>query len=88
MITIFNRTQLCVTQSLEQYSKLTAALDAAGIRYYAKALSRSSPAASAMGTRERAGTFAQNMAYDYFYRIYVRKADFEAAGECLRQALR
>lgn len=88
MITIFNRAQLCVTQSLEQYGKLTTALAAAGIRYYAKALSRSSPAASAMGTRERAGTFAQNMAYDYFYRIYVRKADLESAGECLRQAPR
>ena len=53
MITIFNRAQLCVTQSLEQCSKLTAALDAAGIRYYAKALSRSSPAASARGPSRR-----------------------------------
>lgn len=88
MMTIFNRAQLCVTQNLEQYANITAALNAAGIRYYSKALSRSSPAVSAMGTRERTGTFAQDMAYDYFYRIYVRKDDFEAAGECLRKALR
>ncbi len=88
MVSIFNRTELCVTQSLEQYSKISAALNAANIEYYAKALSRSSPSAISFGTRERSGTFAQNMAYDNFYRIYVRRADLESAGECLRQAMR
>lgn len=87
MVNLFNRTQLCVTQNLKQYANITAALNAEDIQYYVKALSRSSPAASAMGTRERSGTFAQNMEYDYFYRIYVRRSDFDAAGECLRQAL-
>lgn len=51
MVTLFNRTQLCVTQNLKQYANITAALNAADIQYYVKALSRSSPAASAMGTR-------------------------------------
>lgn len=42
MITVFNRQELFVTQSMEQYAKVSAALDAAGIEYYAKAFGRSS----------------------------------------------
>lgn len=83
MITIFNRVELMITQSMKQYSAVTAALNAANIKYYAKAFSRSSPSAISFGTRERTGTFAQNMEYDYFYRIYVKRSDYSAAVECL-----
>lgn len=86
MISIFNRTELMVTQSMDQYAKVTAALGAAGIDYRTKALSRSSPSATSFGTREHTGTFAQNMAYDYFYRVYVKKSDYELAVEAVRSA--
>ena len=82
MITVFNRQELFVTQSMEQYAKVSAALDAAGIEYYAKAFGRSSQ----FGERSHRGSLGQVAALDNFYKVYVKMSDYELAVKCVNDA--
>lgn len=87
MITVFNRAELFVTQSMEQYAKVTDALAAAGIEYTSKVISRSS-GRHGYGPRMNTGTFGQSMAFEYTYYVYVKKCSFDAAGAAISAALR
>lgn len=81
MVTIFNRRELCITQNLEQYSKFADALAASGIEYYAKAFGHSSQ----FGERSRRGSFGQSSKLDNFYKVYVKRSDYELATRCINQ---
>lgn len=76
MLTIFNRKELYVTFSMEERCRIEEILDANGISYSTKAVSRSGGFG---GSRSRTGTMGQSMGLEYEYKIYVSRTDYEKA---------
>ncbi len=79
MITLFNRTALAVTYSMEQQARICDALAAAGVDYRVHVKDRNG---GASGNRTR-GNFGYNAAFSYEYIIYINKKDAGAAGKAL-----
>jgi hypothetical protein len=82
MITILNRRELTITFSMEQLSKIKAALDSKQINYIVKTINRNSPSVFS-DTRARNGSLGQNMNMTYEYIIYVHKNDYDYAQSIL-----
>lgn len=79
MITIFNRKELINTYDMKTMSEIRDTLVHSNIEYYIKTINRKSPSPFADGTRSRTGTFGENLASEYEYRIFVKKDNFETA---------
>lgn len=79
MITIFNRKELVITYDMKKMSEIKEALSQENIEYYTQTINRRSPSPFAGGMRSRTGSFGENLALEYEYRIFVRKDDFEKA---------
>lgn len=75
MITIFNRRELTIANSIEQQTKIRDLLASHNIRYYIKVFNRFSRGLS----RGHTGTLGINMDAAYEYTFYVYKDDFEIA---------
>ena len=84
MISIFNRAQLPPLFDPARRDSLCQALDQAGIEYTVKTVDRSSPSALNFGSRERGGTLLHQMEQNWYYLVYVKKSDWEAAQRLLR----
>ena len=82
MLTIFYRCELCITQNLQQYSIFADALAAAGIEYYAKVFGPT----SRFSHRSRIGSLGQSAQLDNFYRLYVKRSDYDYAVHCINEA--
>ena len=83
MISIFNRAQLPPLFDPARRDSLCRALDQAGIEYTVKTVDRSSPSALNFGSRERGGTLLHQMEQNWYYLVYVKKSDWEAAQRLL-----
>ena len=83
MISIFNRAQLHPLFDPARRDSLCQALDQAGIEYTVKTVDRSSPSALNFGSRERGGTLLHQMEQNWYYLVYVKKSDWEAAQRLL-----
>lgn len=83
MISIFNRAQLPPLFDPARRDSLCQALDQAGIEYTVKTVDRSSPSALNFGSRERGGTLLHQMEQNWYYLVYVKKSDWEAAQRLL-----
>lgn len=83
MISIFNRAQLPPLFDPARRDALCQALDRAGIEYTVKTVDRSSPSALNFGSRERGGTLLHQMEQNWYYLVYVKKSDWEAAQRLL-----
>jgi len=78
MITIFNRKELVMTTSMEEYARVCGILAAKGIDYTIKSINRYSPSALS-DTHASMGTFGENMKYAYEFKVYVHKNDLDEA---------
>lgn len=80
MITIFNRKEISVCQSMERFNEIRSILRSNNIKYTYRILDRNS--SNVVGSqRGRTGTFGQNLNSSKTYYIYVHKMDYdEAAG--------
>lgn len=79
MITLFNRKELLVTYDMKKQNEVRTALGDNGIDYRVKTVSRGSASPFAAGTRARTGSFGEDPAWHYEYKIYVKKDDYEKA---------
>ena len=82
MITIFNRKEAGITNSMQQQALWQKALSKAGIAYSVKVVDRGSPSALS-DTRARCGSFGQPAQLAKTYYFYVRRADYERARRVL-----
>lgn len=71
MITIFNRKELCITFSMEEYVRVRQVLQRENIPYITDVFNHTS--------NSNLGKFGENMDYANEYVIYVHKKDFERA---------
>lgn len=78
MITIFNRREILVTNSLERFNVVGSRLAENKIKYTYKVVDRNS-ANIVGGQRGRTGTFGQNSSQSKTYYMYVHKKDYEVA---------
>lgn len=79
MICIFNRKELLICTTLKRCDEICSALDRTNIPYKVKSTNRTSPSIFAAGTRERMGTFGQNIEMSWIYTIYVKRNDWDTA---------
>lgn len=79
MVTLFNRKELLTTFDMKRQGQVRALLQNNGIDYRVKTISRGSPSPFFAGTRTRVGSFGENPALSYEYKIYVRKTDYDRA---------
>lgn len=78
MITIFNRKEICVCQSIERFNEIKTILMDNNIKYTYRVIDRNS--SNVVGSqRGRTGTFGQNMNTSKTYYIYVHKKDYDDA---------
>lgn len=75
MITIFNRKELTMVNTIEQQAKTCDLLASHHIRYYIKADNRFSNSSG----RDRTSSYGLNMDTAYEYTFYVHKNDYEIA---------
>jgi len=75
MITIFNRKELLVTNSMEQQSRVRDLLSENNISYNIKVINLS----SGNGYRGFRGSYGINQNLIYEYKIYVHKNDYNKA---------
>ena len=78
MITLFNRTEVCATFSMEEQMRVRNALSAAGIGYLVRVNSRNA------GSRAHTGALGTDASAAYEYRIFVKKDDLDAASAAIR----
>lgn len=78
MITLWNRRELTVTQSLQRQAEIREALSAANIKYYLKTVNM------APVSRSRTGMLGLNPDYLMEYLFYVHKNDYERAQFLIR----
>ena len=80
MITIFNRKEIYVCQSLERFNEARGILKSNNIKYTYRVIDRNS--SNVIGSqRGRSGTFGQDLNASKTYYVYVHKSDYdEAAG--------
>lgn len=79
MIAFWKWKELIVCQSQKQCDEICALLREYEIPYTVKTRTRNSPSALSFGSRERAGTFAQNPAAAYQHYIYVQRDKLDDA---------
>ena len=84
MITIFNRRELTVTNSMEKQAQLREKLAAGGIDYKIKTVNRRSASPFGSGSRSRTGSYGENQALAYEYIFYVNKEDLAKAQGAIR----
>lgn len=78
MITIFNRKEICVCQSMERFSEISSLLIESNIKYTYRIVDRNG--SNIIGSqRGRTGTFGQNMNISKTYYVYVHKKDYDDA---------
>ncbi|WFA10164.1 hypothetical protein [Tissierella sp. Yu-01] len=78
MITIFNRKEVCVCQSMERFSEIRNLLMQSNIKYTYRIMDRNS--SNVLGSqRSRAGTLGQNINALKMYYVYVHKKDYDTA---------
>lgn len=75
VITIFNRKELTIANTMEQQAKIRSLLASHNIRYCIKVVNRFTQGSS----RGHTGSFGINMDAAYEYTFYVHKSDFETA---------
>lgn len=73
MINFFNRKELFITFKQKEDINIKNILDVNGIEYYAKCLSRN------LGARGTIGSLDINSEYLFYYKIYVKRSDYEKA---------
>ena len=78
MITIFNRKEAGMTNSMQQQAGWQKALSKAGIAYAVRVVDRNSPSVLS-DTRARCGSFGQPAQLAKTYYFYVRRTDYEQA---------
>ena len=78
MITIFNRKEAGMTNSMQQQALWQKALSKAGIAYSVKVVDRGSPSVLS-DTRARTGSFGQPAQLAKTYYFYVKRTDYEQA---------
>lgn len=83
MLTIFNRTELCMTFDLKEQARVCDILSDNKVEYATRTINRMSSSSVSAGDRSRVGTFGNDMQNMYEYIIYVRKADLEQAGKLI-----
>lgn len=81
----FNRKELYITFSQNEKDKVVAALSNDNIKYTIKVINRNSPSVFS-DTRNRTGSFGQNMQIAYEYIIYVEKKDYLKAYSLINTA--
>ena len=79
MITWCNRKELLVTYDMKKQNEVRTLLQNDHIDYRVKVISRGNPSPFAAGTRARTGSFGEDLALHYEYKIYVKKGDYEKA---------
>lgn len=79
MITLFNRKELICTFDMKKQAKVSGILDEHHIDYRIKTSNRKSPCPVASGSRSRTGTYGKKTEFEYEYRIFVKKEEFEKA---------
>ena len=79
MITIFNRTELYITFSMEEASRVRSALCSNKIEYSVKVSNRD------FWTRGRTGSFGMDMRHNSEYKFYVKRSDQAAAIRCIHE---
>lgn len=79
MITWFNRKELLVTYDMKKQNEVRTLLQNNRIDYRVKVISRGNPSPFAAGTRARTGSFGEDPALHYEYKIYVKKDDYDKA---------
>lgn len=84
MITIFNRKELISTFDMKKQSEVRELLAQKNIDYTIKTINRKSPSPIDAGSRARTGTLGENLDCEYEYIIFVKKDDFEAARNIIR----
>jgi len=84
MITIFNRKELAIVNTMKEQAEIRDLLVANNIRYYTKVYNRFSHGSS----RGRTGSLGVNMDAAYEYTIYVHKDYYETAHAVLSGKIR
>lgn len=79
MITFFNRKELICTYDLKKQAEVREQLNQFKIPYLVNVIDSKSPSLFYVGTRGRMGMFGNQKKYEYQYRIYVKKRDYEKA---------
>ena len=83
MITVFNRTELLVTFSMEEQSRVCSRLAANGVDYQVKTVNPSARSYIGGSGRGRSGSFGIDHDAAYQYYIYVRSKDYERAAQLI-----
>ncbi len=78
MITLFNRRELAVTQSMCRQGEIRALLAANGIDYRLKTRGQND-SLTRSDTRARFGSAGIDLEYQYIYTFYVHQNDYEKA---------
>ena len=73
MINIFNRKELYITFSMDEYVRIRGILNDNNIEYYVKTYGRD------FWTRGRKGSFGMDMKSNYEYKFFVKRCDHEKA---------
>lgn len=84
MITLLNRKELLSTYKIEEQAKVRDILSQNNVDYHVHVVNRKSPSPMNSGSRI-AGTFGENLAQEYEYIFYVKKADYDEAMRVLKQ---
>lgn len=78
MITIFNRKEICICQSTEQFNEIRNILIKNSIKYTYRVIDRNS--SNVVGSqRGRTASYGQNINESKTYYIYVHKKDYDNA---------
>ncbi len=85
MITIFNRRELLVTQSMARQAEAREILSQHNLKYSIKTINRRSPSPFWSGTRAYTGSFGEKPLLEYEYIIYVKKEDHDQASHLIRK---
>lgn len=87
MIGFWNRREVYVGTSLDEFNNLRDLLSERNIKYKTRIVDRSS--ANAVGSsRARVGTTGQNLQIAYTYYVYVHRDDYQAASEITSNRIR
>lgn len=78
MLTIFNRRELLITFDIQRQAEVRSLLAQNKIAYLTKVININGPLIFG-SSRARMGNFSIQSAYQYEYKIFVHKSDFDLA---------
>jgi hypothetical protein len=84
MIMIWNRKEVFIGNSLQEFNEVRDKLSSNRLKYVYKIVDSTSPSYFGSSNRARMGTYGVNMDYTKTYYLYVHKKDYDMAQAFVR----